>query len=185
MVALLFTYMRFILKAKNKDTLHSGEIKEIPLLAKIVHSHQKISKHLVQNPTKQQVYGHLLPITKTIKIRRTRHVEPWWRNRDELVSDVLLWSPAHGRAKAGRPARTYIQQLCADTGCSPEYLPKAMDDREVWRERARNIRADSAIWWWDIWTLKLRKTRVRVFFCLFFFPNLHNHSDIVPRVFTR
>ena len=32
--------------------------------------------------------------------------------------------------KAGRPARTYEQQLCDDTGCSPEDLPEAMDDRE-------------------------------------------------------
>ena len=51
------------------------------------------------------------------------------------------------RAKAGHPARTYIQQVCADTGCSPEDLPKAKDDREVWRERVRNIHADSATWW--------------------------------------
>ena len=29
------------------------------------------------------------------------------------VSDVLLWIPSHGRAKAGRPVRTYIQQFCA------------------------------------------------------------------------
>ena len=28
--------------------------------------------------------------------------------------------PAYGRAKVGRPAWTYIQQLCEDTGCSPE-----------------------------------------------------------------
>ena len=73
-----------------------------------------------QYPTKQQLYGHLLPITKTIKIRRTRHAGHCWRSRDELICDVLLWTPIHGRAKAGRPARTYIQQLCADTGCSPE-----------------------------------------------------------------
>ena len=32
----------------------------------------------------------------------------------------------------GRPARTYIQQLCEDTGCSPEDLPEAMNDREKW-----------------------------------------------------
>ena len=62
---------------------------------------------------------------------------------DELVSDLLLWNPSQGRAMAGRQARTYIQQLCADTGCNPEDLPKAMDDREEWRERVRNIRADS------------------------------------------
>ena len=30
------------------------------------------------------------------------------------LSDVLLWTPTYGRAKAGRPARTYIQQLCED-----------------------------------------------------------------------
>ena len=47
----------------------------------------------------------------------------------------------HGREKAGRPARTYIQQLCEDTGCNPEDLPEAMNDREKWRERVRDIRA--------------------------------------------
>ena len=49
--------------------------------------------------------------------------------------------PAYGQAKAGRPARTYIQQLCEDTGCGPEDLPKVMNDREKWRERVRDIRA--------------------------------------------
>ena len=42
------------------------------------------------------------------------------------------------------PAQTYIQQLCADTGYSLENLLEAMDNWEVWRERVRNIRADSA-----------------------------------------
>ena len=37
-------------------------------------------------------------------------------------------------------ARTYIQQLCEDTGCSPEDLPEEMNDREKWRERVRYIR---------------------------------------------
>ena len=62
------------------------------------------------------------------------------------MGDVLLWTPSHGRAKLGRPARTSIQQLCAYTGCSPEDLPKAMDNREVWQKRINNISADSAIW---------------------------------------
>ena len=54
-----------------------------------------------QHPTKLQLYGHLPPITKTIQIRRTRHAGHCWRTRDELISDVLLWTPSHGRAKAG------------------------------------------------------------------------------------
>ena len=62
-------------------------------------------------------------------------------SKDELINDVLLWTPTYGRAKAGRPARTYIQQLCEDTGCNCEDLPEAMNDREKWRERVRDIRA--------------------------------------------
>ena len=104
-----------------------------------------LNKSWQQHPTRHQLYGHLPPITKTIQVRRTRHAGHCWRSRDELIRDVLLWIPTHGRAKAGRPARTYIQQLCEDTGCCPEDLPRAMNDREEWRERVRDIRATSAI----------------------------------------
>ena len=107
-----------------------------------------LNKSWRQHPTRHQLYGHLPPITKTIQVRRTRHAGHCWRSRDELIRDVLLWTPTHGRAKAGRPALTYIQQLCEDTGCCPEDLPRAMNDREEWRERVRDIRATSATWWW-------------------------------------
>ena len=107
-----------------------------------------LNKSWRQHPTRHQLYGHLPPITKTIQVRWTRHAGHCWRSRDELIRDVLLWTPTHGRAKAGRPARTYIQQLCEDTGCCPEDLPRAMNDREEWRERARDICATSATWWW-------------------------------------
>ena len=62
----------------------------------------------------------------------------------QLISDVLLWTPTHRCARVGRPARTYIQQLCEDTGCNPEDLPEAMNDREKWRETVRDIRASGA-----------------------------------------
>ena len=104
-----------------------------------------LNKSWQQHPTRHQLYGHLPPITKTIQVRRTRHAGHCWRSRDELIRDVLLWIPTHGRSKAGRPARTYIQQLCEDTGCCPEDLPRAMNDREEWRERVRDIRATSAM----------------------------------------
>ena len=112
-----------------------------------------LNKSWRQHPTRHQQYGHLPPIYRrtTIQVRRTRHSEHCWRSRDELIRDVLLWTPTHGRAKAGRPARTYIQLLCEDTGCCPEDLPRAMNDREEWRERVRDIRATSATWWWWWW----------------------------------
>ena len=99
-----------------------------------------LKKSWRQHPTKQQLYGHLPPIMKSIQVRRTRYAGHCWRSRDELISDVLLWTPS----KTGRPVRTYIQQSYADTGHSHEDLPKAMDNREVWRERVWNICADSA-----------------------------------------
>ena len=112
-----------------------------------------LNKSWWQHPTRHRLYGHLPPITKTIQVRRTRHAGHCWRSRDELISEVLLWTSTHGSAKAGRPARTYIQQRCEDTGCCPEDLPEAMNDREEWRERVRDIRASGMTrWgWWYIW----------------------------------
>ena len=98
-----------------------------------------LNKSWRQHPTRHQLYGHLPHITKTIQVRRTRHAGHCWRSRDELIRDVLLWTPTYGRGKAGRPARTYIQQLCKDTECSPENLPEAMNNREKGRERESGI----------------------------------------------
>ena len=60
-----------------------------------------LSKSWRQHPTKQQLYGHLPLITKTIQIRRIRHAGHCWRSRDEFVGDVLLWTPSRGRVKPG------------------------------------------------------------------------------------
>ena len=64
-----------------------------------------------QHPTKYQLYGHLPPITKTIQVSWTRHAGHCWRSRDKLISDVLLWTPTYGRARTGRPARTYYVRI--------------------------------------------------------------------------
>ena len=104
-----------------------------------------LNKSWRQHPTRYQLYGCLPPITKSIQVTRTRHARQCWRSKEELISDVLLWTPTYGRAKAGRPGRKYIQQQCEDTGCSSEDLPEAMNDREKWRER------ESGLWWWCIY----------------------------------
>ena len=111
-----------------------------------------LNKSWRQQLTKQQLYGHRPPITKTIQARRTRLAEHCWRSRNELISDILLWTPSHRRAKIGRPARTYIQQLCVDTGSSLEDIPGVMNNREGWQERVREIHAGSMTWWWCYFT---------------------------------
>ena len=49
--------------------------------------------------------------------------------------DVQEWDDQH---------ELYIQQLCEDTGCNPEDLPEAMNDREKWRETVREVSAQAA-----------------------------------------
>ena len=111
---------------------------------------EHIEQVLEQHPTKLQRYSHLPPIMKTIKIRWTRHARHCLRSRDKLIRDVLLWTPSYVQAKAGRPARTYMQQICAGMGCSPEDLLKAMHDREVWHDMM--IEWLSSVWiFWLVW----------------------------------
>ena len=52
-----------------------------------------LNKSWRQHPTKEHLYGHIAPITKTIQVRRTRHVGHCWRNNDEFISDVFLMGP--------------------------------------------------------------------------------------------
>ena len=94
------------------------------------------------------------PITIGITVILMLHIFQFSGKIRVFVNRLLLWTPTHGRAKAGRPARTYIQQLCEDTGCSPEDLPEAMNDREKWRERVRDIRAGGTTWWWWWYSMK-------------------------------
>ena len=59
-----------------------------------------LNKSWQQHPTRHQLYGHLPPIMKTIQVRWTRHAGHCWRSRDELISDVLLWTPTYGLGKS-------------------------------------------------------------------------------------
>ena len=141
-----------------------------------------LNKSWRQHPTKQQLYGHRPPITKTIQVRRTRHAGHCWRSRDEIISDVLQWTPSLGHAKAGRPARTYIQQLCEDTGCSPGDLPEAMNDREGWRKKVRDICADGTTRWNWVSLVKKKMTLFKnnLLHCLM---DLTFKGYLIPRPF--
>ena len=62
---------------------------------------------------------------------------------DEHISDVLRWTPSRGGVIEGRTARTYLKQVCTDTGCGLEDLPEAMDDRDELQERERERERES------------------------------------------
>ena len=91
-----------------------------------------LNKSWKLNPTKQQLYGHLPPISKTIQIRLTKHVGHCW-SKSELIRDILLWTTSHGCASVRRSWRTYLPQFSTDTGCSLEDMSVAMNHGDEWR----------------------------------------------------
>ena len=48
-----------------------------------------------------------------------------------------------------------ISECILQAGYNPEDLPKAMNDREKWQERVRDIRAGGTTWWWWWWYYKI------------------------------
>ena len=83
-----------------------------------------LNKSWRQHPTKQQLYGHLPPITKTIKI----------------ISDVLLWISSHGLKSQDEPFEPTYSSSVPIRDVALRTYPKRWMIR---RERVRNIRADS------------------------------------------
>ena len=71
--------------------------------------------------------GLLPPISHASEVRRIRHSGHCWKSKDELISDILLWTPTHGCSSVGQSAKTYIYHLCMDMGCCLEDLPVEMD----------------------------------------------------------
>ena len=81
-------------------------------------------------------YTNSINLQLMYRMKNTKHPNETW-GRIWLKSSMSM------------RARTYIQQLCVDTGCSAENLLEALNDREGWRKRVWGIRADGTTrWWW-------------------------------------
>ena len=50
----------------------------------------------------------------------------------KLISNIFPWTPTHGHSRVGQLVKTYINQLCANTGYCPEDLLRAMSDKNGW-----------------------------------------------------
>ena len=75
---------------------------------------------------------------KTKKTCRTLPEKQERTHRRRSPMDPFTWT-----CNVGRTERTYLQQLCTDTGCHLEDLPGAMDDRGEKRERERGRERES------------------------------------------
>ena len=58
-----------------------------------------------------------------------------WKIKDELISKVLQWT------RKCWPTSKNLHQLSADTWCSLEDIPRAIDDRDGWSKSVWEIHA--------------------------------------------
>ena len=73
-----------------------------------------LNKHWKQDLAKLSLHGHLPPISQ-------KHpAENCLRSKDKPMNDVLLQTSTQGHATACQLAKSYINQLCADTRNSLE-----------------------------------------------------------------
>ena len=92
--------------------------------------------------TNQDLYGDLPRVSEKIRKRRLQFAGHCMRRTGQVITDVLLWKPLHGKRSVGRPITTYVNLLCQDTGLSPVELRTCMEDRSVWRA-ITNVRRKS------------------------------------------
>ena len=66
-----------------------------------------LNKSWKQHPTKQQLYGHLLPISQTIHCKGSKN---------KLIGNILKWTTTLGHTSVYQSEKSYIHQLYVDTG---------------------------------------------------------------------
>ena len=101
-----------------------------------------LNKSWTDHLTNAELYGCIPHVSSTIREQRLRFAGHCWRSKNEICSEVLLWEPLQGKRSRGRPRKTYIDQLTADTGYNKEDLPNAMADRYGWRQCVIRSRAE-------------------------------------------
>ena len=98
--------------------------------------HSILNKSWKQHPTNQLIF-HLT--------NHPWHTEHYLRSKDEFIGLLHVYSVI-------RLAKSYNYQFCENNGCRLEDLPRAMNNRNVWRERFKGICAvGTPSWWWWWW----------------------------------
>ena len=85
-----------------------------------------LNKSLKQHPTKQQLYGHLPPISQTLHVGQAGEVK---MNLFVTVSYELQNTDMPVLANQ---QRLNIHQLCEDTRSLLENIPRVMTNRDEW-----------------------------------------------------
>ena len=97
-----------------------------------------------QKLTNPQLYRELPPVTNKIAERRLKLAGHCIRHPELSASTLVLWKPSKGTPKQGKPAITYIDNLCDDLGVEEtKEIRTKMNDRVQWRELSGLVRASA------------------------------------------
>ena len=57
------------------------------------------------------------------------------RHKEEIASQVVLWTSNEGKRKSGRPSTTFIDTMLDDSGMnSTQEIQTVMMDRKLWKD---------------------------------------------------
>ena len=76
----------------------------------------------------EQLYGDLPKVSDKIRKRRLQFAGHCVRSSGQVVSDLVLWKPIHGKRSVGRPIMTYVDLLYQDTGQTPAEIKTCMEN---------------------------------------------------------
>ena len=97
-----------------------------------------------QHLTNNELYDGCMKITDKIRERRLKKMQDTLGElKMKLLVKFYCGSLHMEKRNQGRPARTFVDQLEEDIGCSKENLPILMADRMAWRKHVMNIRTCS------------------------------------------
>ena len=88
-------------------------------------------------------WGSFTPLQRCSQYILQPQLTKPWRSKDKLISNIL-WTPTHGHSTVGWPPKMYIHQLCANTGCCLQDLPRVMlsicldEDEREWKSAFLN-----------------------------------------------
>ena len=92
-----------------------------------------------------------LPL-QTIQIRRTRHAGHCWKSKDELISNVLLWTTTHGHTSVDQSAKTCLSSVRTQNTAEKIYQERCLIGMNGKRETENSV---LSVWLGDMYRLKI------------------------------
>ena len=90
--------------------------------------------------TLADIYGNITPISRRLASRRHRFVRHYFRDKSQIISDLILWKFQLHRK--GKRLLSYIDAIFRDTNIGHEELLAAVSDRTYWVNFVVNTHLD-------------------------------------------